>query len=181
MADNSVIVYSPAGEPERHSRANARDLVQGAGYTWMRFMPASPAGYAPFAAVQVPKGSLSQEVLDKASGKETDDGASGAASAAAQAMAQQQAQIAAALAQQQAAAAAAQAMAEQQAAAQAAAAQVAQAAAAAAALAAATPEPEVKDFSAPEVDSSDLDADPEEAAAEDAPAAPRKRGGRRKA
>lgn len=165
MADNTVIVYDPHGNPEKHTRPNARDLVVGAGYSWVRFVPASPAGYAPFVTMTAPEGPApSQRVLDRATGKE-EGGQSPAAAQAAQALQQQQAAMAAAIAQQKAmedAAAQAALIARAEAEAK------AQAAAAAAAL---MPEPEVKDFSAPStVDSSDLDNEDtaEVPAAEDA-------------
>lgn len=157
MADNTVIIYDTNGNPERHTRPNARDLVVGAGYSWNRFVPANPAGYAPFATVTPPEGPApSQRVLDRATGKDEPGAPSGAAGQAAQALQQQQAAMAAAIAQQQAAdAVAAQAAMMAQAQVQADALAKAQAAAAAAAL---LPEPAVKDFSAAtEVDSSDLD------------------------
>lgn len=177
MADNTVIVYDPSGNPERHTRPNARDLVVGAGYTWHRFVPASPAGYVPFATVTAPEGpNPSQRVLDRATGKD-ENGQSPAASAAAQALQQQQAAMAAAIAQQQAhEAAAAQAAAQAAAEAQA---KIQAEAAAAAAAAAALPEPEVKDFSAsPAVDASDLD-DEETAVVPEAEEAPKPRRGRK--
>ncbi|UTC29550.1 hypothetical protein BAMBUS_04920 [Brevundimonas phage vB_BpoS-Bambus] len=152
MADNTVIIYDPNGNPEKHTRPNARDLVVGAGYTWSRFVPANPAAYAPFATVTPPEGPApSQRVLDRATGKD-ENGQSPAASQAAQALQQQQAAMAAAIAQQQALeAAAAQAALVAQA-------EVQAKAAAAAAAAAHLPEPAVKDFSAaPAEDASDLD------------------------
>lgn len=167
MADNTVIIYDPSGNPEKHTRPNARDLVVGAGYTWTRFVPANPAGYAPFATVTPPEGPApSQRVLDRATGKEDPSAPTGAAGQAAAALQQQQAAMAAAIAQQQALdAAASQAAAAAHAQAQADAIAKAQAAAAAAAS---LPVPEVKDFSAaPAVDASDLDND-EGADAEDA-------------
>jgi hypothetical protein len=147
----TVIVYSPSGEPERHTRPNARDLVNGAGYTWMKGVPTTPASIAPFVTFDPPdEGHLSQKVLDSRGSSAS--AANGAASGAAVAQAAETARIKQALADQQAAAAAA--------------------------LVAPTPEVEVKDFSAaPPVDASDLDdpADAEdEAEADDA--APRRRG-----
>lgn len=180
MADNTVIIYDPNGNPEKHTRPNARDLVVGAGYTWTRFVPANPAGYAPFATVTPPDDSSpSQRVLDRATGKDDKGAPTGAAGQAAAALQQQQAAMAAAIAQQQAQdAAAAQAAMLAQAQAQA---EIQAKAAAAAAAAAALPEPEVKDFSAaPAVDSSDLDD--EETAVVPAPEAkPAARRGRGKA
>ncbi|UTC28411.1 hypothetical protein GURKE_04090 [Brevundimonas phage vB_BpoS-Gurke] len=100
---NSVVVYSPSGEAEMHTRANARDLVNGCGYSWIPGVKASPNHYAPFATAHVPEGpSPSQKVLDAAQGQKTstNDGANAAL------LAQQQ-QVAQQLAMQQAAIAAA--------------------------------------------------------------------------
>ncbi|USN15524.1 hypothetical protein KIKIMORA_04060 [Brevundimonas phage vB_BpoS-Kikimora] len=148
---NSVVVYSPSGEAEMHTRANARDLVNGCGYSWIPGVKASPNHYAPFATAHVPEGpSPSQKVLDAAQGQKTstNDGANAAL------LAQQQ-QVAQQLAMQQAAIAAAQ----QQ---------------------AAAPAAPVVDYSKVEaVDASDLDdpADAEPAAEDDAaPARPARRG-----
>lgn len=140
MTDNTVIVYGPDG-PEKHTRANARDLVNGRGYTWHPGVPTTPAGFAPFAAVKAPDGPVpSQKVLDSVGS--SGSGASNAAAGAAQAAAAEQQRIAAALAEQQ-----------QQ----------------AAAAVAAAPQVEVKDFSTPPVDdASDLD-DPADAEAEAEP------------
>lgn len=155
----TVIVYSPSGEPERHTRPNARDLVNGAGYTWMKGVPTTPASIAPFVTFDPPdEGHPSQKVLDSRGSSAS--AANGAASGAAVAQAAETARIKQALADQQAAAA----------------------------LVAPTPEVEVKDFSAaPPVDASDLDdpadaedeAEAEAEAAEDTAsddAAPRRRG-----
>lgn len=62
-----VTIYSPKGKPEPHTRANARDLVNGAGYTWDKRKESNPAAYAPFALPQNTKFSKSkaQEVLDR--------------------------------------------------------------------------------------------------------------------
>ena len=131
----SVIIYGPNG-PERHSPANARDLVYTGKYSWAEWFKTTPTAIAPFARFDAPSGSLTQDVLDKAIVKE-EGGASGAASSAAAALAAQQAQMQAALMQQQA---------------------LAQAAAQAAAAAPAVPAVEIPDFSAPvAVDASDLD------------------------
>ncbi|AXQ68629.1 hypothetical protein HOU00_gp090 [Caulobacter phage CcrPW] len=154
----SVIIYGPKG-PERHTPANARDLVYTGLYSWAEFFKTTPTAIAPFARLDVPSGSLSQDVLDKAIVKE-EGGASGAASSAAAALAAQQAQMQAALIQQQA---------------------LAQAAAQAQAAAAAAPAVEIPDFSQPvAVDASDLDdegeADAEEVVGDEPIATPTPRG-----
>jgi hypothetical protein len=78
----TVIVYSPSGEPERHTRPNARDLVNGAGYTWMKGVPTTPASIAPFVAFDPPdEGHPSQKVLDSRGSSAS--AANGAASGAA--------------------------------------------------------------------------------------------------
>lgn len=149
---NSVVVYSPTGEAEMHTRANARDLVNGCGYSWIPGVKASPNHYAPFATAHVPDGpSISQKVLDAAQGSKptVNEGANAALLA-------QQAEVAKQLAAQQAALAAAQAP--------------------------AAPAAPVVDYSKVEVDSSDLDDPADAAAeasfeAEDAaPARPARRG-----
>lgn len=133
----SVIIYGPKG-PERHSPANARDLVYTGLYSWAEHFKTTPTAIAPFARFDNPPGFLTQEVLDKAIVKD-DSGAAGAASSAAAAQAAQAAQMQQALLQQQA---------------------LAQAAAQAQAAAAAAPAVEIPDFSKPvEVDASDLDDD----------------------
>jgi hypothetical protein len=97
MIQPTVIVYSPKGEAERHTRANARDLVNGAGYTWMPGVPTTPAAYAPFVATKSPEGPQpSQSVLDSVGS--ASGGASAAAKAAADAQAAELARIAAATA-----------------------------------------------------------------------------------
>lgn len=182
MAPNTVTVYDPDGNPEIHTKPNARDLVIGAGYTWMRGVPSSPTAYAPFATFVPPEGLPSQKVLDsvgQSGAAAAAQGAAAAAAAQAQAAAAAQAQAAQAFQFQQQQAA--QAMAEAAAQAQAAAAAEA---AAKAALVLNTPEPPAKDFSqSPVVDASDLDNDPDADATDDdaAPAAakPRRRGGRK--
>lgn len=183
MTPTSVTVFSPDGAPEIHTRPNARDLVAGAGYTWIRGVPASPSQYAPFATFTPPAGpDPSQRVLDsvgQSSAAQAAQGAAAAAAAQAQAAAAAQAQAALQFqAQQQFAA--------QQAAEAAAAAYAAQQAeiAAKAALVLNTPEPAPVDYSqAPAVDSSDLDTDVDaDAPAEDETTVsktPRRRGGRK--
>lgn len=173
----TIIVYGPNGA-EKHTRANARDLVNGAGYSWQPNIKSNPAHVAPFAQFVAPAGPApSQKVLDSV-GSTSASGATGAAAAAAAAQAAQAQQFQEALAQQ------------------------------AAAAAATPVPTEVVDFSKPPVvDASDLDDDAdaadaevveedvvteaevvEDAPAEEAPAAaptltevPRGRGGRRKA
>lgn len=67
---NMVTVYSPDGEAETHTRANARDLVNANGYSWKKKGPSTPAGVAPFAVPlnkQYAK-TKAQEVLDSIGG-----------------------------------------------------------------------------------------------------------------
>lgn len=164
-ADNTVVIYSPDGKPERHSRANARDYVVARGYTWHPFLPTTPTQFASYAQMHAPEGPApSQQVLDRTKGESA---ANAAAAGAAAAAAQQQQAMAMALQQQQAALAAAQQQLAQQ-----------QAAAAAAAAGAPVVEEEIPDFSNPEpVDASDLDEPEPEAEPEaDATPAPRRRG-----
>lgn len=72
MSDAKLVtVYSPDGAAEQHTRQNARDLVNGANYSWDPKVSTTPAGLAPFA---VPpnkkfKNSKAQEVLDRVGGK----------------------------------------------------------------------------------------------------------------
>ncbi len=95
----TIIVYSPKGQPEKHTRANARDLVNGAGYSWHPHVPATPASYAPFAGAIPPEGPPpSQKVLDSVGGSAS--GGNSAAQAAAAAQAEEQRRIQAALAAQ---------------------------------------------------------------------------------
>jgi hypothetical protein len=67
VVPSTVTVYNPKGKPETHTRVNARDLVNGAGYSWEKKKPANPAASAPFALPQNTKFSKSkaQEVLDR--------------------------------------------------------------------------------------------------------------------
>lgn len=132
MSDTSIIIYGPKG-PERHTRANARDLVYTGEYTWTPGLKLPPTAFAPYVTFDKKDGSISQEVLDKVAG----EGAAKAAASGANIAAQQQAAEMQALflAQQQAAAAAA---------------------------VVAAPPVVVADFSAPPmVDTSDLDNDDE--------------------
>lgn len=163
MADNNIIIYSPTGEAEKHTRANARDIVNsGRGYTWARGVKTTPAGYAPFATLAPPEGPApSQKVLDSVGGSAS--AALSAAAGAAVAQAAEQQRMAIALAEQ-----------------------AAQAAAAAAVVDA--PPVAVMDFTQVAVDSSDLDADvdadaadAEDAAAETEVSAAPRRGRPRKA
>jgi hypothetical protein len=72
MAQPTIVVYAPDGSPERHTRPNARDLVNGAGYSWMRGVTTTPAAIAPFATPVPPEdGEIAQKVLDKIGGKAT--------------------------------------------------------------------------------------------------------------
>lgn len=63
----TVVVFNQQGKPETHTRANARDLINGAGYTWEKKKPTTPASYAPFALPQNTKfaKSKAQEILDR--------------------------------------------------------------------------------------------------------------------
>lgn len=63
--EQKVAVWSPAGKKELHLRPNARDLVNGAGYSWTPNGPSQPAAVAPFKPVP---GRTSQEVLDSVGG-----------------------------------------------------------------------------------------------------------------
>jgi len=102
---NTHIVYAPDGSAERHSRANARDLVNGAGYSWHPTIRTTPTAYAPFAGTPAPDGpSLSQKVLDSVGGSAA-KAAETAAKQAAAAQAEEQERIRAAMAAQFAAAA----------------------------------------------------------------------------
>lgn len=49
-----VVVYDPAGNPLKHTRANARDLVNGAGWSWKPGVKTLPVEGAPFAAAKPP-------------------------------------------------------------------------------------------------------------------------------
>lgn len=67
-----VTVYPPnGGQAEKHSPANARDLVNGAKYSWHPQVKASPVQSAPFARVAPPPGTKepAQAVLDRAGGQ----------------------------------------------------------------------------------------------------------------
>lgn len=66
MAKNQlVVVYDPEGKPSKHSRRNARDLVNGAGYTWKPGAQSTPATLAPFATAVPPTDKEpAQAVLD---------------------------------------------------------------------------------------------------------------------
>lgn len=67
MSD-TVVIFNPQGAPEKHSRANARDLVQHCDYSWIANLKAKPNHPASFAGQPVKKSSISQEVLDRATG-----------------------------------------------------------------------------------------------------------------
>lgn len=62
-----VTIFNPKGKAENHPRANARDLVNGAGYSWHKKQESNPAALAPFAIPQNTKfaKSKAQEVLDR--------------------------------------------------------------------------------------------------------------------
>lgn len=67
-----VTVYSPEGTAEKHTLPNARDLVQGAGYSWKPGVEASPVNFAPAHAVPTREEKLalakkpaSQEIFDR--------------------------------------------------------------------------------------------------------------------
>lgn len=49
-----VVVYDPAGNPFKHTRANARDLVNGSGWSWKSGVRTLPVEGAPFAAAKPP-------------------------------------------------------------------------------------------------------------------------------
>lgn len=71
-APQTLIVYSPEGQAERHTVPNARDLVNGAGYTWVKGSATTPASFAPVRPA-VPRGqaaeaALAQSVLDSVGG-----------------------------------------------------------------------------------------------------------------
>jgi len=74
-----MAVYSPDGVKEMHTRANARDLVQNADYSWEPRRPVSPVAKAPFALPQNAKfkTSKAQEVLDRAGLKAGEDESDG--------------------------------------------------------------------------------------------------------
>jgi len=71
----TVTIYSPKGKAEVHTRANARDLINGGGYSWAKKQESNPAAHAPFAIPQNTKFSKSkaQEVLDRVGANATDD------------------------------------------------------------------------------------------------------------
>lgn len=88
IAPATVTVHSPDGVAERHTRQNARDLVNLSGYSWMPHIKANPNHPSSFAGRTPPKGpSPAQEVLNRAGG-------TGNADAAAEADAQLDAEIA---------------------------------------------------------------------------------------
>ncbi len=108
MADNTVVIFNlETQKPERHTRANARDFVNSGSHTWHAGRPSTPASIAPFAVFKAPEGSITQDVLNKATGQSGDGKSGAAASAQAQLESQLAAQQAQFLADQQAAALAA--------------------------------------------------------------------------
>lgn len=58
-----VAVYSPEGKREVHTLANARDLVNGAGWSWNPAAPSTPASLSPVQRKAVGK-EPAQRVLD---------------------------------------------------------------------------------------------------------------------
>ncbi len=76
IAPATVVIYNPEGKQERHSRANARDLVQHCGYSWLANIKSLPNHPASYAGQKVPKGkTLPQEVLDRIGSDRDDEGA----------------------------------------------------------------------------------------------------------
>lgn len=66
-----VTVYTPSGDPEQHTLPNARDLVNGARYSWKQNVESAPteftpAAYLPTAAEKaaLAKKPRSQEIFD---------------------------------------------------------------------------------------------------------------------
>jgi hypothetical protein len=83
-----VPVYSPKGVREMHTRPNARDLVNGAGYSWAPGVPSQPAAFAPFVTMTPPSSvPQSQEVVDRVGGSLANSQPPGVAAAMAQAQA----------------------------------------------------------------------------------------------
>ncbi|AFO71764.1 hypothetical protein phiCbK_248 [Caulobacter phage phiCbK] len=62
---NLVPVYSPEGKKELHTRLNAYDLVNGAGWTWKPGIETTPAAIPPYRAPAV-GAEPAQAVLDRA-------------------------------------------------------------------------------------------------------------------
>lgn len=58
-----VAVYSPEGKREVHTLANARDLVQGAGWTWNPGVESNPVAKSPIQKPAIGK-EPAQKVLD---------------------------------------------------------------------------------------------------------------------
>lgn len=64
---SKVYVYSPEGEREAHTRLNAWDLVNGAGWTWKPGVETSPAAFPAYRTVAPPtEKEPAQAVLDRA-------------------------------------------------------------------------------------------------------------------
>lgn len=61
----TIKVYSPKGVEEEHSFANARDLVQGAGYSYQPGVAVSPAATNPHADRRPRKKSIAEEIFSK--------------------------------------------------------------------------------------------------------------------
>lgn len=59
-----VAVYSPTGEKEMHTVPNARDLVNGAEYTWRPGVEASPVDSAPIKVTPPTGPSKAQQIFD---------------------------------------------------------------------------------------------------------------------
>lgn len=75
-----VVVYSPEGVAEKHTMPNARDLIQGAKYTWKPGVASSPASFAPPHAVpsrdekiKLASKPASQEIFDRYGSTATED------------------------------------------------------------------------------------------------------------
>lgn len=65
----SVIVYSPQGEPVKHTLPNARDLVAHAGWSWKQGKNWIPTEGAPYARPELAKaGDIAQQILDSVGG-----------------------------------------------------------------------------------------------------------------
>lgn len=64
--DDLVTVYAPDGTAVRHTYPNARDLVQGAGYSWEKGRETSPAATSPHSRRKSPKKSIAEEVFASA-------------------------------------------------------------------------------------------------------------------
>jgi len=65
MAEKLITVYAPDGTAEQHTRPNARDLVNGANYSWDPKYPSNPASLYPYASHQTNLKSKPQEIFDR--------------------------------------------------------------------------------------------------------------------